>query len=219
MGDQDRVARAVRLGLLQPLAQGASSLGASPRARGNHALALDGGIDVGCIPACAGEPPGGSCPPPSARVHPRVRGGTAGPPGYSCTAWGASPRARGNRRAPRPSDGSPGCIPACAGEPRGRSRASSCAGVHPRVRGGTTHESLAHGPREGASPRARGNRARLVRQGTVSRCIPACAGEPMSWRRCSFSPRVHPRVRGGTRRGAAEVDHPGGASPRARGNP
>jgi len=50
--------------------------GASPRARGNHVIGMLQRAVQGCIPACAGEPPGDRARASPARVHPRVRGGT-----------------------------------------------------------------------------------------------------------------------------------------------
>ncbi len=131
----------VRLGLLQPLAQGApsapadwvhprvrggtaiisarltSSRGASPRARGNRAGPAAPGALHGCIPACAGEPSPGRVRSIASGVHPRVRGGTAAGGITPFVSYGASPRARGNPSAGLRVEAVQGCIPACAGEP------------------------------------------------------------------------------------------------------
>ncbi len=51
--------------------------GASPRARGNRMPATSAPFQVGCIPACAGEPAAEVQAGPAVGVHPRVRGGTS----------------------------------------------------------------------------------------------------------------------------------------------
>ena len=73
-----------------------TSIGLSPRVRGN--LSTDGSdmYSTGSIPACAGEPCVSVCKVDHVRVYPRVCGGT------SWAAWrrlpwaGLSPRVRGN---------------------------------------------------------------------------------------------------------------------------
>jgi len=192
--------------------------GASPRARGNRPLNARVGVLKGCIPACAGEPQPGPLETERVRVHPRVRGGTRRTVGAFDLAKGASPRARGNPPACRFPPPSPGCIPACAGEPPWRRTATDPPRVHPRVRGGTGGTRVCFRRMSGASPRARGNRdgGPLLHQ--RAGCIPACAGEPRG--RSARLPRcgVHPRVRGGTWSVLTSTPHCPGASPRARGN-
>ena len=70
----------------------------------------------------------------------------------------------------------------------------------------------------GLSPRVRGNRtsARAGRQAGGS--IPACAGEPPSAAAATWTPRVYPRVCGGTASAAATGLQRRGLSPRVRGN-
>ena len=71
-----------------------------------------------------------------------------------------------------------GSIPACAGEPPVTAAILCCWRVYPRVCGGTSRLMPSEVPRQGLSPRVRGNR---VIDGTA-KCengsIPACAGEP-----------------------------------------
>ena len=111
--------------------------GASPRVRGNRKGQMQDAPDFRCIPACAGEPAPDLRKRHEGRVHPRVCGGTDLPACPSRTITGASPRVRGNPEARADRAVPPGCIPACAGEPRGRSHRPSRRRVHPRVCGGT----------------------------------------------------------------------------------
>jgi len=192
--------------------------GASPRARGNPTPPPRAPPRCGCIPACAGEPHADPPAPSPRRVHPRVRGGTRARWRRGFTGRGASPRARGNRLRLRLSGRHPGCIPACAGEPRRQPRPAAWRWVHPRVRGGTADAGSRHQASRGASPRARGNRRRRGGPRRRQGCIPACAGEPW-WRGGPGGPcRVHPRVRGGTVVPRSGPPAGAGASPRARGN-
>ena len=91
--------------------------GLSPRVRGNLAECSAIPLQLGSIPACAGEPRSASSSLGSSGVYPRVCGGTSCSNAVWSTALGLSPRVRGNlcrlwfcRYAPR-------SIPACAGEP------------------------------------------------------------------------------------------------------
>ncbi len=193
--------------------------GLSPRARGNHRRLAFSVALVGTIPACAGEPTGLLKVGRSPWDYPRVRGGTAQPVDQFLGFRGLSPRARGNpRRSALRCRGS-GTIPACAGEPRKQGQAQLWPRDYPRVRGGTSKALSASSRTWGLSPRARGNPSQpcacLPGQGT----IPACAGEPMSFRRRCRPAGDYPRVRGGTALTKALNSRPLGLSPRARGNP
>ena len=70
--------------------------GLSPRVRGNLDLCAVGRYHVGSIPACAGEPAAVTSACRSARVYPRVCGGTWGCTSGYARARGLSPRVRGN---------------------------------------------------------------------------------------------------------------------------
>ena len=157
-----------------------SSLGLSPRVRGNRcppdaigrcfwSIPACAGNPIGLcrvgywprsIPACAGEPAAAAAVNAPTRVYPRVCGGTMSkitPP--SC-ATGLSPRVRGNLRDDRSNGARWGSIPACAGEPQ----TASFAGdekprrVYPRVCGGTAVVAPPITAAQGLSPRVRGNR-------------------------------------------------------------
>ena len=73
-----------------------SALGLSPRVRGNPCAPRAAAASRGSIPACAGEPLASSGISTSARVYPRVCGGTRNSTHASASTWGLSPRVRGN---------------------------------------------------------------------------------------------------------------------------
>ena len=76
----------------------ASAMGLSPRVRGNR-LGMPLRVRLKrSIPACAGEPVSGVSPAGELRVYPRVCGGTDWPAWPWASAWGLSPRVRGNLR-------------------------------------------------------------------------------------------------------------------------
>ena len=194
-------------------------LGPSPRGRGNLVRRRLQRMDVGTIPAWAGEPGcGAGCRAPPGD-HPRVGGGTSGSRKARDLFKGPSPRGRGNRppllRTGRPG----GTIPAWAGEPSPSSRPAPPGGDHPRVGGGTAAArsccSLATGP----SPRGRGNRNIPWADAQDLRTIPAWAGEPGRPSRRSSLPSDHPRVGGGTWKCPCVKSVEAGPSPRGRGNP
>ena len=112
------------------------------------------------------------------KVYPRVCGGTAVGALLALVAGGLSPRVRGNQGEARPARGSPGSIPACAGEPASRKAAGHSPGVYPRVCGGTQVDAALTDKRHGLSPRVRGNPHQAGAPELVPRSIPACAGEP-----------------------------------------
>ena len=132
---------------------------------------------------------------------------------------GLSPRVRGNQRQrphPRRHRGS---IPACAGEPGIRPGSGCGPWVYPRVCGGTAWRIVRRPAVPGLSPRVRGNRGSAPRERAARGSIPACAGEPARRPAAAWTPRVYPRVCGGTTPTASRYVRPAGLSPRVRGNP
>ncbi len=95
--------------------------GLSPRVRGNPGKILRCSVDVGSIPACAGEPFPSSRACRVLRVYPRVCGGTQVKDADGLEALG---------------------FPACAGEPPPAAGGRRIGRVYPRVCGGTVHEGL-----------------------------------------------------------------------------
>ena len=212
--------------------------GLSPRVRGNRRGRGGTRAQVRSIPACAGEPPRARSMAGSARVYPRVCGGTSSRAVRSTSPAGLSPRVRGNRPHRGRRRRRPGSIPACAGEPGGRRPATYHPRVYPRVCGGTVVDLTALLSGGGLSPRVRGNRAAHRIQHGRAGSIPACAGEPSSRppesSRLEVYPRVCggtapvavgpvsaaglPRVCGGTATTSGEASFGAGLSPRVRGN-
>ena len=157
--------------------------GLSPRVRGNRTRGGGAPPPAGSIPACAGEPHVARSTTSTARVYPRVCGGTSGCPSRASAAPGLSPRVRGNQLGVKRKVRVSGSIPACAGEPTSACPRRTLARVYPRVCGGTSVSQFGRRIVRGLSPRVRGNRSRHGRrplrplhQGS----IPACAGEPNS---------------------------------------
>ena len=131
---------------------------------------------------------------------------------------GLSPRVRGNR-APAPCEKDRlRSIPACAGEPTNTKACCPRCAVYPRVCGGTVYFQQTPYPRNGLSPRVRGNLAPGSAIPLCAGSIPACAGEPRMINPKCRRLTVYPRVCGGTPppgwRGVGGV----GLSPRVRGN-
>ena len=173
--------------------------GLSPRVRGNQRQSFQGGPPRRSIPACAGEPVRSPAAAASARVYPRVCGGTGDSGRRSGTAPGLSPRVRGNHTSLANGVIAVGSIPACAGEPPRSLNRPGRGRVYPRVCGGTRTDSSHRQRTAGLSPRVRGNPAADPQAYSASGSIPACAGEPAKiWARAPFL-RVYPRVCGGTR--------------------
>jgi len=170
--------------------------GSSPRARGTQVSALRDRVEVGLIPACAGNT---RCPRrhdglPAA--HPRVRGEHSGARSLSAVGEGSSPRARGTRRSTAPPPGGYGLIPACAGNTASRGTPSRRPAAHPRVRGEHKVARIIAAGDEGSSPRARGTRPEASARRTRAGLIPACAGNTAPTPGAGVRARAHPRVRG-----------------------
>ena len=171
------------------------------------------------IPACAGEPDREREPPPRSSVYPRVCGGAASGKTKGIPLSGLSPRVRGSRyRSDRPLAAFRS-IPACAGEPAGPDGFQRWNPVYPRVCGGADSKDEAQRLADGLSPRVRGSRAVPPERYTMTRSIPACAGEPTPADLRCPAPGVYPRVCGGARSGRLLYLIYQGLSPRVRGSP
>ena len=192
--------------------------GLSPRVRGNPRGASRMPKMPGSIPACTGEPRRRPMPYLPRGVYPRVYGGTSQAPRAGRPMGGLSPRVRGNPQPAQPAQPRLGSIPACTGEPASSRIGSPARAVYPRVYGGTGDAIPRATCERGLSPRVRGNPVHHVDRVRRQRSIPACTGEP--WANTSSRPssRVYPRVYGGTHAQRIPDPHPGGLSPRVRGN-
>ena len=193
--------------------------GSSPRGRGNRQATAGGAVDLGFIPAWAGKPPCANSTATAAKVHPRVGGETPTTASESIGTRGSSPRGRGNLWYPERRRLRTGFIPAWAGKPPASPPAKHKRRVHPRVGGETGPGMPAERPREGSSPRGRGNLRQVGSRLSPAGFIPAWAGKPPSLRRDSVQNRVHPRVGGETARFLMSTSRGRGSSPRGRGNP
>ena len=194
-------------------------LGRSPRARGSQLGPVEVEGELGAIPACAGEPRPAPWSSRLARGDPRVRGGAPQATAARTGRVGRSPRARGSLDRRRPEARPLGAIPACAGEPRGRSCSGRPARGDPRVRGGAGMLKKRATWATGRSPRARGSLEGDNAGAGLGGAIPACAGEPPTPATVGRSQGGDPRVRGGARHSARPREGSRGRSPRARGSP
>ena len=192
--------------------------GLSPRTRGNHLARVGHHRPVGPIPADAGEPR--SCPGPcrAAGAYPRGRGGTNVEVSGLSLLQGLSPRTRGNRIRVCRSVGAGGPIPADAGEPAASTWKGCTSRAYPRGRGGTNYLEEEARPREGLSPRTRGNPGTSKSRTPTLGPIPADAGEPDRPRRGHPQTAAYPRGRGGTGEIVRRELDSEGLSPRTRGN-
>ena len=193
--------------------------GLSPHARGSLNMDSQSVSMRGSIPACAGEPQRLGRRRPRFRVYPRMRGGAAMENLGPSAAQGLSPHARGSRLARGGRQRHLGSIPACAGEPAGRTHRQSLLGVYPRMRGGAGGSGTFLPEDDGLSPHARGSLAASGTETILSRSIPACAGEPRAGPTSGSGAWVYPRMRGGAVSKSDGVLSYRGLSPHARGSP
>ena len=192
--------------------------GLSPRMRGNPLRNWHRAANPGSIPAYAGEPGGWPTGTGQREVYPRVCGGTRKEPIGGMTSTGLSPRMRGNRRHAASPAGCQRSIPAYAGEPTFPRHRPAAQKVYPRVCGGTMIQIGGMAVKRGLSPRMRGNPRPAAFNPTLTRSIPAYAGEPAIAAINFGAIGVYPRVCGGTRRRWIRWWRAWGLSPRMRGN-
>ena len=132
-------------------------------------------------------------------------------------AGGSSPRVRGTDIPKGISPGFQRFIPACAGNRGGTTQLAFQDTVHPRVCGEQKTTRCDIVELLGSSPRVRGTGVSAMQTESVSRFIPACAGNSF-FRFAIIRPLpVHPRVCGEQLPDGSRVDHPNGSSPRVRG--
>ena len=143
--------------------------GTTRQGEADRAATCTRGVPIGAIPACTGEPGGGSRFQSMTTVYPRVYGGTARRATLGASAVGLSPRVRGNPSVSRRVLNRHRSIPACTGEPLRPP-------VYPRVYGGTGELLASITSREGLSPRVRGNPPYSPRLGARARVYPRVYG-------------------------------------------
>ena len=125
---------------------------------------------------------------------------------------------RGSRQGEVVGDEGGGSIPACAGEPSGRSQSTPPPRVYPRVCGGALRMRAASHDLPGLSPRVRGSPPLALDAIRDLGSIPACAGEPASMQLCAKLTTVYPRVCGGALSPLSGRYVTVGLSPRVRGS-
>ena len=169
------------------------------------------------IPACAGNTTRSSRLPVCLPVHPRVCGEHSFAASIFSFVPGSSPRVRGTLSTLHPHHIGLRFIPACAGNTWIALDSRPRSAVHPRVCG----EHYPRGERQvvaiGSSPRVRGTRRSRQGVHTMSRFIPACAGNTPAARSRSRPASVHPRVCGEHDKRAFMRFTQSGSSPRVRG--
>ena len=111
--------------------------GLSPLTRGNLLPISDEQLEIGPIPAHAGEPLSRLCSENLPTAYPRSRGGTKPPGCARFLSMGLSPLTRGNQFGRKKTASWTGPIPAHAGEPNCCKVSAPVAGAYPRSRGGT----------------------------------------------------------------------------------
>ena len=152
--------------------------GLSPRRRGNRGQGGCREINLGPIPAQAGEPARAPRPGWTSRAYPRAGGGTARRVAMYPLYLGLSPRRRGNRGLVDILLADRGPIPAQAGEPISVDEVMSKIGAYPRAGGGTIEKFADDAAEKGLSPRRRGNHRSEHDVVADVGPIPAQAGEP-----------------------------------------
>ena len=175
-------------------------------------------VNLGSIPARAGEPAQGRPGRPLRPVYPRACGGTTAGTIWPWPPGGLSPRVGGNRLRHQRRAAGGRSIPARAGEPHTGSAGRTVATVYPRACGGTSSgptripccrvypracggTSLPVTPTDrpkGLSPRVRGNHCAFSAGHQRHGSIPARAGEPTPTSRTATMWWVYPRACGGT---------------------
>ena len=150
-------------------------------------------------------------------VHPRWRGEHSPSRATSVSTAGSSPLARGTRLSTQTRSLDRRFIPAGAGNTGKPAGARLKPAVHPRWRG--EHQATGSPTRAscGSSPLARGTQCSGMVVFSVSRFIPAGAGNTTRMPPSPTSQPVHPRWRGEHRRRLSRIGRFIGSSPLARG--
>ena len=193
------------------------SAGLSPRGRGKPGGFAAGVVNVGSIPAWAGETYATRCGAHKGQVYPRVGGGNQNRHLRPLPSRGLSPRGRGKQVKQLVERQRHGSIPAWAGETRCRSLTQAVAWVYPRVGGGNTLAAADASGSEGLSPRGRGKQVGKRHPTAGDGSIPAWAGETRAYAAPAPREEVYPRVGGGNREKGQRADRDRGLSPRGRG--
>ena len=196
-----------------------STIGLSPRMRGNPNPSYLSVLTKGSIPAHAGQPYDADPTAGSLTVYPRACGATFPQETAQAETRGLSPRMRGNPVHYRAGRQRGGSIPAHAGQPRFTQSCHFTREVYPRACGATRRTQATRACARGLSPRMRGNRTRRCPFSVHSRSIPAHAGQPRHAYSAKEAGEVYPRACGATWLFNVMDSKTRGLSPRMRGNP
>ena len=129
-------------------------------------------------------------------VYPRWRGELIYSKPSECIPGGLSPLARGTRRLPPAQPWIFRFIPAGAGNSTTGRRSPAWPTVYPRWRGELSMRSITVRPTSGLSPLARGTQLPDGHSQTISRFIPAGAGNSHKLVKQTLPGSVYPRWRG-----------------------
>ena len=180
---------------------------------------LDGGRQLGIIPAYAGSTSKLTSTRQSRRDHPRIRGEHEANSLDGQTMAGSSPHTRGAHAALDVEGLAARIIPAYAGSTGLRRRRCRAPRDHPRIRGEHARRSTGNMDSTGSSPHTRGAQVVAEPRPQEQGIIPAYAGSTRFW--CRRRPREwdHPRIRG--EHADRDTLHRGdaGSSPHTRGAP
>jgi len=148
------------------------------------------------IPTCVGNVSGTTASTPRSAVHPHVCGerhnrlpALLNIAGSSPRVWGTSGIV-GSRRIVRR------FIPTCVGNVHWKQRYDNAIAVHPHVCGERSRDREARSMACGSSPRVWGTSPLVCPDLFVSRFIPTCVGNVVSFSPNSFLSAVHPHVCG-----------------------
>ena len=170
---------------------------AHPRSRGEHKAEPCVPPPVaGSSPLARGTPANHGCRRRVVPAHPRSRGEHMGSQGSSRSRSGSSPLARGTQVQKFRERWLRRLIPARAGNTRAVAPGRAPGTAHPRSRGEHSELLWLLGQDCGSSPLARGTRGACGASGTLSRLIPARAGNTAMFHVFMMGFPAHPRSRG-----------------------
>ena len=192
-------------------------VGSSPLARGTLGLEVCHSLEVGLIPARAGNTWGLDGDGKKAGAHPRSRGEHARRARSVAACAGSSPLARGTPGGREGLGGVVGLIPARAGNTWGLDGDGKKAGAHPRSRGEHARRARSVAACAGSSPLARGTPGGREGLGGVVGLIPARAGNTNREDVVVVVHGAHPRSRGEHKLPRLVLSPLVGSSPLARG--
>ncbi len=195
------------------------AVGPSPLSRGSLDDRGRRQLDIGSIPALAGQPCGIGQTENRPGVHPRSRGAALQHLAKLRAIRGPSPLSRGSPFVHWVRARQCGSIPALAGQPLAQMRSSGSPTVHPRSRGAALNPATQPRQASGPSPLSRGSPAAQEIRSRRLGSIPALAGQPPDRIPARSVCGVHPRSRGAAVHGRLSGVPAAGPSPLSRGSP